>query len=121
MRNLLFILPFLVLLIGCTNGNNTSGNNTSEYPLLPYPHVIVWDNKAYVILENETLSIEDIGEQIGEVKRYIDPNEKSPEEDEDSTFAPVGSKIFALKNESIKTSIAVEMNGKFLKAIHTEP
>jgi len=108
------ILLFSFFLTGC------SSEKSSEYPILPYPHVVVWDNKAYVVTD-ETISKNSLGRQFGEVKRYIDPNKSMPEKNEDSTIAPVGSKLFEINNVDITKSFAVEINGRFRKTIYSEP
>lgn len=114
MKVLSFFILLTVLLAGCGDSNK------SEPPLLPYPHVVVWDKKAYVVTE-ATVGQKDLGEQIGVVKRYIDPNKAFPEKNEDSTIAPVGSKLYEITNIDIKDAFAVEFNGQFRKAEYYEP
>ncbi|REK71735.1 hypothetical protein [Paenibacillus paeoniae] len=108
---LLFLLP---LLAGCGN------TAPAEKALLPYPPVVVWDNKAYVVTDKIVLS-ENVGDQIGAVKRYIDPAKNFPERDEDSTSAPVGSGLFQIQGLNLKQTLAVEWNGVFFQAEHDEP
>lgn len=105
---------FTLLLVSCNE------KSPKEYPVLPYPEVVVWDNKAYVVSE-ETVSKDMVTEEFGEVKRYIDPYEKLPEKDGDSTIAPAGSKLYLLKDSNLKDGFAVKINGKFYKAYYNEP
>ncbi|MDQ0194907.1 NisI/SpaI family lantibiotic immunity lipoprotein [Paenibacillus wynnii] len=115
MKHLFGIIIFLIVIIsGCSNEEAT------ENPLLPYPQVVVWDKKAYVVT-NEIVAQVDIGQKLGEVKRYIDPNKSLPEKNEDSTIAPVGSKLYEIKNSDLKQEFAVEINGQLRKAIYNAP
>lgn len=100
------------LLTGC-------GTRT-ENALLPYPPVVVWDNKAYVV-SNNIVSEEELSDKIGEVKRFIDPNKKFPEKNEDSTIAPVGSGLFSIIDLDVKDALAVEISGQYVKAEYYEP
>lgn len=114
MKSILCLLIILsVLIMGCTNKN-------TDYPLLPYPPVIVWDIKAYVVTD-EKVERNSIGKQFGEVKRYVDPTKALPEKNEDSTIAPVGSKLYEIKGTDIKNAFAVEMNGELRIAKYSEP
>ncbi|QOY34650.2 NisI/SpaI family lantibiotic immunity lipoprotein [Anaerobacillus isosaccharinicus] len=101
--------------MGCTNTNSQS-----SYPSLPYGDAVVWDNKAFSVTE-EIVSPDSLDMEIGEVKRYIDGNKQLPEKDLDSTIAPVGSKLFKIKDMNLKEVLAIELNGKFYKAVHSEP
>ncbi|MDQ0196683.1 NisI/SpaI family lantibiotic immunity lipoprotein [Paenibacillus wynnii] len=105
---------FIVILAGCSN------NKATEYPLLPYPEVVVWDNKSYVVTD-EIVSQLSIGQKLGHVKRYIDPTIALPEKNEDSTIAPVGSTIYEIKGRDLKYEFAVEINGQLRKAVYNEP
>ncbi|MBC8080414.1 MAG: hypothetical protein H7X86_08720 [Gorillibacterium sp.] len=111
------ILLISILLTGCTIGK---GSSKSEYPNLPAQPVVVWNSIGYLVTD-ETISKNSIGKQLGEVKRYFDPNKAFPEKDEDSTIAPVGSKLYEINDVDVKNGFAVEMNGKFRKATHFEP
>jgi hypothetical protein len=98
-----------VYLPGC------SGKADKEYPLLPYPPVVVWENKAYVVTE-DTIQEDQISEQIGVVKRYIDPSKGVPELDGDSTIALVGSKLYEIKGLSTTSVFAVFFGEEYRKA-----
>lgn len=82
----------------------------SEYPLLPYPPVVVWDNKAYLVID-DTIQKDQTGERIGTVKRYIDPTKALPEFDGDSTIAPVGSEFFVINGKDIAAGFALFFDG----------
>ncbi|WP_054940604.1 hypothetical protein [Paenibacillus ihuae] len=105
----MIIVLIAISLIGCSN------NKESEHPLLPYPPVVVWDNKAFVVTEN-TIQEDQVGEIVGTVKRYIDPNKAVPERDGDSTIAPVGSEFYQIKGQEVTSIIAVLINGEYRKA-----
>lgn len=111
------ILLFSVILTGCSIGK---GSSKSEYPILPAQPVVVWNDIGYLVTD-ETVSESSIGKQLGEVKRYFDPNKAFPEKDEDSTIAPVGSKFYEINDVDVKNGFAVEINGHLRKATNTEP
>lgn len=69
----------------------------------------------------ERRSQEMIGKEIGEVKRYVDPYKSMPVKDEDSTVAPVGSKLFEIKGGSVLKAFAVRFNGEYRKVQPYKP
>ena len=111
---MLIVILLPLIWTACTDKKKT------EYPLLPYPPVIVWDNKAYVVTE-ETVAKDQIGEQLGEVKRYINPAEAMPEKNEDSTIAPVGSKLYKVNGKDVAKAFAVECNSQYLLTAYSDP
>lgn len=87
---------------------------------LPYPPVVVWDNKAYAVTI-EIVPNEQVGDKFGEIIRYVDPKKNYPEFDGDSTIAPIGSGLFYIKGYDLKYVFAVEMDGQYIKAEYSEP
>lgn len=110
----IILLLFSNFLISC--GHNKQTDNV----ILPYPPVIVWENKAYVFTDI-IVPADELGNKIGEVKRYVDPTKHSPEKNGDSTLAQVGSSFFEIKGLDPKRSFAVELNGKCIKVEYYEP
>jgi hypothetical protein len=110
---LLTLFLSAIILVGC------SGQTESEYPLLPYPPVVVWDNKAYFVTE-EVIQEDQIGEQIGVVKRYIDPNKAMPEFDGDSTIAQVGSGFYQINGLEMSNFLAIYIDNEFRKAFRED-
>ncbi|WP_150271615.1 hypothetical protein [Paenibacillus tepidiphilus] len=110
-RIIMLMVLAAVMLTGCS-----SANTTSEYPLLPAPPVIVWENKSYVVSEL-TVEEEKLDQHIGTVKRFIDPQKAFPERDEDSTIAPVGSKFYTVKDYDSSSLLAVYRDGEYRKAM----
>ncbi|MEK5494090.1 hypothetical protein MKZ24_25660 [Paenibacillus sp. FSL R7-0297] len=104
------LIVFILVLQGCS-----LKDNTTEYPVLPYPPVIVWNNKAYVVTD-DTIAAERIGKEIGTVIRYIDPDKSLPEKDGDSTIAPKGSPFYEVEGQDEASVIAVLFEGEYRKA-----
>lgn len=104
------LIVFIIIFQGCS-----LKDNTTEYPVLPYPPVIVWNNKAYVVTD-DTIAAERIGKEIGTVKRYIDPDKSLPEQDGDSTIAPKGSTFYEVEGQDEASVIAVLIEGEYRKA-----
>jgi hypothetical protein len=77
-----------------------------------YPIVVAWNDINYYISVEEVFK-EELGNQIGEVKRLKKP---MPKENGDANFIPIGSRIFKINEIEIKDSIAVEIDGKTYKA-----
>lgn len=120
MRMLLNVLLSVSILTGCSQNQANKATHSSIMPSLPSPPVIVWENVGYVV-ESETIPKEMIGKEIGEVKRYVDPYKSMPVKDEDSTVAPVGSKLFEIKGVSVRKAFAVQFNGEYRKVQRDEP
>ena len=77
-----------------------------------YPIEVAWNDLSYGISVKE-VSKEELGKQIGEVKRQKKP---MPFENGDANYIAVGSKIFEIKGTDIKNAIAVEIDGKTYEA-----
>lgn len=77
-----------------------------------YPSSIAWDNTSYGVSKTE-VSKDDIGKQLGEIKRKKEP---VPIKNGDANDASVGSKLFEIKGIDIKEAVAIERNGKVYKA-----
>lgn len=103
----IFILMlFLILLGGCKKGQMSL-----------YPSVIAWNDSIYGVSVEEVPE-ENIGKQLGEVKRVKKP---VPVENGDANFISIGSKVFEIKDVDIKTAVAVEKEGKINKAFIQNP
>ena len=98
---LVILLLFIILLSGC-----------KEKKISEYPSSIALNGLVYSVTVSE-VSRDDLGKQLGEVKRIKKP---MPVENEESNFISVGSKVFEIKGIDIKTAVAVEDNGKIKKA-----
>ena len=77
-----------------------------------YPIKVAWNDLSYSISVKE-VSKEELGNQIGEVKRQKKP---MPLENGDANFVTVGSKNFKIKGTDIKNAIAIEIEGKTYEA-----
>lgn len=77
-----------------------------------YPAVVVWNHNLYG-LGGESIALDQIGVQIGEVKRQIHP---MPKKDGDSNSLPAGTRLYEVKGVSTGESIAVERDGTMTKA-----
>lgn len=114
-------LLFLIFLTGCSvNEQIQPVERHSLYPSLPYAPVVVWNNIGYVV-SDELIPQSKVGNQFGEVKRYIDPNQSMPEKDGDSTVAPIGSKLYEIKSTSIEDGFVVQINNEYRMATHYKP
>ncbi|MTI68623.1 MAG: hypothetical protein FH751_00005 [Firmicutes bacterium] len=77
-----------------------------------YPIAVAWNNIRFAISVEE-VSKENLGKQLGEVKRIKEP---MPKENGDANFITVGSKIFEINGIDANDTIAIEYNGKIVKA-----
>jgi hypothetical protein len=83
-----------------------------------YAPTVRWNDTNYIITPNTIVAKEDIGEQISTIKKIV---KKFPKENyEANNNIEVGTKLYRIKNEKITESIAVERNGKYLKAVIIE-
>lgn len=103
---LLAICLILVCIIttGCSAAE-ASGNTS-------YPAVVAWNYIVYG-LSVETVSIESIDREIGQVQRNITA---LPKKNGDSNTAVEGSKLYSIKDVSVDNAIVVDMDGVLYKA-----
>ncbi|MCQ4088330.1 hypothetical protein [Saccharibacillus sp. JS10] len=101
MKSLLPVFLSIVILAGCSIGSEET-----------YPSVVSLDDTLYG-LSVETVTQDDIGNQLGEVKRVATP---MPGGNEEANDTPVGSKLFEIKGIESSEAIAVEVNGEYQKA-----
>jgi hypothetical protein len=97
----------ILLLAGCS----------SPQPEGSYPKVVALNNILFG-LSVEPITQNKMGNQIGVVKRLV---QIMPKANEESNDAPVGSKLFEIKGIDSSEAIAVEINGKYRKAIKNGP
>lgn len=77
-----------------------------------------WNDTNYTIMPNIVVAKDDIGEQINTIKKVV---KKFPKENcEANSNIDVGTKLYRIKNENITEAIAVEHDGKYLKAVIVE-
>lgn len=101
MKVLLGVLLAIVVLAGCSANKDDS-----------YPSAVVLENIQYG-LSVEKVTQDKIGNQLGTVKRIVHP---MPKENEESNDAPVGSKLYEIKEVEPNEAIAVEIDGEYRKA-----
>jgi len=82
----------------------------SNSPL--YPAAVAWNYIIYGLSVN-TVSAEEIGSEIGQVRRYTTT---FPEKNGDCNSAPVGSKLYSIKGVSVDDAIAIDVRNKLYKA-----
>lgn len=102
---LIICLLSMFMFAGCTSkaGSSTAGQ---------YPIAVAWNDISYGLSVTE-ISKDELGKQLGEIKRKKEP---MPIENGDANDTPVGSKLFEIKGVDAKEAIAVEINGKAYKA-----
>lgn len=106
------ILIFSSTLLSCgAKRESTSVKNST------YPSAVAWNDIIYGVSVSE-VSKNELGKQIGEVKRI---NEPMPVENGDSNNTAVESKIYEIIGVDLKESIAIEKDGKIYKAIKNGP
>ena len=74
---------------------------------------VLWNNTDDT--SNEIIPMDIIGQQIGEVKRNVNP---MPKKNGDSNTLPVGTKLYEIKGISIKEAIAIQRGGEYNKALN---
>ncbi|CAH1195295.1 hypothetical protein PAECIP111893_00662 [Paenibacillus plantiphilus] len=100
-KTIVFIIAVVSVIVmgGCSN------------PTSEYPYVLIFNNTQYYLLV-EQVPQDQIGEQVGEVNRKVDP---MPKENEQSNFSE-SSKLFEIKGYDPDQVIAVEIEGEYQKA-----
>lgn len=86
-----------------------------------YPFV-VWEGKVYEVKQEETITENQIGEVVGEVKRMA--NDMNGDfYGNASNYYPKGTKYYEIKGTSTSTAIAVKEAGQWVKAfyVHKAP
>jgi hypothetical protein len=109
-RKFAILLSLFVLLLLTACAAKPSGNVITH---ISYQSSIVWDNSLYGLSVKEVPK-EELGKQLGEVKRKKQP---MPEENGDANDTPVGSRIFEIKGISANEAIAVENGDKTYMAM----
>jgi hypothetical protein len=106
---LLILVTIILQLMGCSKGGGVE---------VVYAPTVRWYDTNYTITSNTLMAKEDIGEQINTIKKVV---KKFPKENcEANSPIEVGTKLYRIKNENITEAVAVEYNGKYLKAVITE-
>lgn len=108
MRLMFTLLFTIAILMGCS-----AQKSTPEPAESSYPSVIILNNVQYS-LSVEKIKQDKIGKQLGIVKHKV---EQMPKENEESNDAPVGSKLYEIKDVDQNDAIAVEINGEYRKAL----
>lgn len=103
------IWVYFIFLTICVLGITTTTEATS-YP----SDRVLWNDNIYDTLK-EIIPMDRIGQQIGEVKRNVNP---MPKKNGDSNTIPVGTKLFEIKGISTKEAIAVQRGGEYNKALN---
>lgn len=103
----LFVLTIILLqLVGCSKGGGLE---------VVYAPTVRWNDTNYTIISSTLMAKEDIGEQINTIKKVV---KKFPKENcEANSPIEVGTKLYRVKNENITEAVAVEHDGKYLKAV----
>ncbi|BBI34010.1 hypothetical protein [Cohnella abietis] len=105
-------LLILAFLTGCSNQARNIPQLSKEIQSLDsYPAHIAWDDNLYGI-SLEEIHQDGLGIDLGIVERFTLEIKNNGE----SNILPVGSKIYEIVNIDIKESIAVELDGKYIKA-----
>ena len=105
MKSLCTVFLTLLILAGCSQSEGA------------YPSVVAVNNTLYN-LTVDTVTPDNIGTQLGEVKREA---EVMPKANEEANSTPVGSKLFEVKGIDPSEAIAVEINGTYQKATLNGP
>ncbi|WP_139084856.1 hypothetical protein [Bacillus sp. FJAT-27264] len=115
MKRLIGTLFALLLISGCAHPSLAQVDKTNEPEVVQvssqswsFDKIIIFNKTIYLGTEIKVAST-DIKESIGEIKAYSD-KESETSKDDFSNHYPVGTKIFKIKDQSIQTAIAVEIN-----------
>lgn len=111
MRMIFFVLLVSFLAAGCSDQNKDSNSSSS------YPSAIAWNNILYG-LSIEEVSTEEIGKEIGKIKRRTTP---MPKKNGDSNDLPIGSILYEIKGKDPNEVIAVKVNDKYFNASKLGP
>ncbi|NIK70787.1 MULTISPECIES: hypothetical protein [unclassified Paenibacillus] len=111
MRMIFLVLLVSFLAAGCSN----NGSNSSD----SYPSAVAWNNILYGY-SIEEVSVEEIGKQIGEIKRQVTPMPKKNGDSNDRRL-PTGSQLFEISGKDHNQEMAIKVNGKYFKASKLGP
>lgn len=110
---LLLLFTTILLFTGC-NINNSNNSNKGGGVTIKYAPTIQWNNTNYTVTSNIVLQ-DDIGEQIGLIKKNV--NKFPKENDEANDYIKVGTALYTIKNENSSEAIAIKYNNEYLKAL----
>lgn len=106
MKRLIIIIMFsFVTLTGCSHISENESSNS-------YPSSVAWNNILFGI-SIEEVSVQDIGKEIGTIKKIRSP---MPLKNGESNDTPVGSLIFEVNGKNVNEFIAVKVKDKYLSA-----
>jgi hypothetical protein len=103
----------LILIMFISGCRNTAGMAAES----SYPALVAWNFIVYG-LSVETIPFESIEAEIGQVKRLVG---SIPRQNGDANDAPIGSKLYRIKDVSLQDAIAVGIDGKCYKAYRSGP
>ncbi|MGG3887534.1 membrane lipoprotein lipid attachment site-containing protein [Metabacillus fastidiosus] len=113
MKKIISIIFLILVISGCSNKGEMQGSSKS----FVYEKSINFKGIVYVATSSKVKNME---EMIGSIKQYSDKEEDSNTENF-SNYYLEGTKLYKIKNEDVKESIAVEIgHDKFIKAINIE-
>lgn len=111
MRMILLVLLVSFLSAGCSVQNKESNSS--------YPSAVAWNNVLYGY-SIEEVSIEEIGKEMGKIKRQVTPMPKKNGDSNDLRI-PTGSSFFEIKGKDPNQVIAIKVNDKYFKALKLGP
>ncbi|MCK9859351.1 hypothetical protein [Paenibacillus sp. ATY16] len=111
MRMIVLVLIVSFLLAGCSVQNKESSSS--------YPSAVAWNNILYGY-SIEEISIEEIGKEIGKIKRQTTPMPKKNGDSNDLRI-PIGSILFEIKGKDPNQAIAIKVDDKYFKASKLGP
>lgn len=82
-----------------------------------YPEVVAWNGFIYG-LSVETVPVDQLAAEIGQIKRFI---KLMPKQNGDSNSVPEGSQLYEIKDVDQQIAIAVKINDKYNKAYKIGP
>lgn len=101
-KRYLIILVLVFFMVGCKQQDGGD-----------YPAAFMFNESIYLIEMGTPLnSIEKLGDEIGEIKRQIEP---FPKKDMDSNVAPPGSIIYRLQGSDDHT-LVIKINDKYYRS-----
>ncbi|MFB9327082.1 hypothetical protein ACFFSY_14225 [Paenibacillus aurantiacus] len=106
----LFLVLFIGLLSSCTDSDNAEV--TDEQSL----KIVIFQGLNYMVTDEEVKD-ESIEQKVGEVKSYSNKSGQHYVVDAFSNTYQIGTELYKIKEQDVKSAIAVKTEGIYLKAV----
>ncbi|MFD2614183.1 hypothetical protein [Paenibacillus gansuensis] len=109
-RGILYLLLIIVFISGCGDSGSSLSKSSADWAY----SFVIWNDDIYEILKDQ-VDPEDIGDEIGEIKKYSDS--EGMYSNGFSNMYPEGTKLYKIDGVETSEYIAIKLGEKqFIKA-----